>query len=318
MALFPGAAGPRWEEFGRTNVVAFSRLATYTAAGLQLAGGIVTREIAKRMAGQALVHARSLSLTYPGAVRALDEIDFDVSAGQFVSIVGPSGCGKSTLLRSTAGLTTPTAGQLSVAGNPPEVARRQSLRLSLVFQDATLLPWRSVQANVHLPLELHPQAAAQSAPSRAEHADHRIDRAQRATAALTMVGLADFAQRYPNQLSGGMRMRVSLARALVTDPELLLMDEPFGALDDITRQGLNDELMHLWAARRWTGIFVTHNIAEAVFLSQRILVMSPRPGRIVADVAVPFEAPRTADLRASAEFAQLTGVVAAHLRRSAA
>ena len=153
------------------------RLATYTAAGLQLARGIVSGEIAKRMAGQALVHARSLSLTYPAAVRALDEIDFDVSAGQFVSIVGPSGCGKSTLLRIIAGLTTPTAGQLSVAGNPPEVARWQFLRLSLVFQDATLLPVAACRPTFNCRLSCTP-GRPRSARSRAEHADYRIERAQ--------------------------------------------------------------------------------------------------------------------------------------------
>jgi NitT/TauT family transport system ATP-binding protein len=246
------------------------------------------------------VQASSVDVTYEGAIRALADVDFDIPAGQFTSIVGPSGCGKSTLLRLIAGLVSPTRGELSVAGESPRVARRTAARLSFVFQDATLLPWRTVRANVRLPLEL------QGTP--------RERREGLVRNALTLVGLADFAGRYPSELSGGMRMRASLARSLVTDPELLLLDEPFGALDDITRQALNEELMNLWNKRRWTGVFVTHNIAEAVFLSERILVMSPRPGRIVADVQVPFGMPRSHELRSQAEFARLSGEVAVQLR----
>jgi NitT/TauT family transport system ATP-binding protein len=248
------------------------------------------------------VHANSLGVTYGRTIHALADIGFDIPRGQFVSIVGPSGCGKSTLLRLVAGLVTPTAGVLSVAETSPSRARRTATRLSFVFQDATLLPWRSVRENVQLPLELN-------------HTPHE-QREKRVAGALAMVGLADFAQCYPNELSGGMRMRVSLARALVTDPELLLLDEPFGALDDITRQTLNEELMNLWSARGWTGIFVTHNIAEAVYLSERILVMSPRPGRIVADLAIPLPMPRSPELRSQADFARITGEVASCLRRT--
>jgi NitT/TauT family transport system ATP-binding protein len=248
------------------------------------------------------VHARSVDVTYEGALRALAEIEFDIPPGQFASIVGPSGCGKSTLLRLIAGLVRPTEGELSVAGQSPAVARRASTRLSFVFQDPTLLPWRTVRANVRLPLELLSTSG--------------IRRDTLVAEALELVGLSDFAGRYPNELSGGMRMRVALARSLVVEPELLLLDEPFGALDDMTRQALNEELMNLWSARRWTGIFVTHNIAEAVFLSERILVMSPRPGRIVADIRVPFGMPRSPELRSQAEFARVTGEVAACLRRT--
>jgi len=248
------------------------------------------------------VQARGVDVTFAGPVRALAEIGFEIPPGQFVSLVGPSGCGKSTLLRLIAGLTEPTSGMLSVAGQRPALARRKLARLSFVFQDATLLPWRNVRDNVRLPLELLGTAA--------------YNRDSLVGNVLQMVGLADFAQRYPNELSGGMRMRVSLARGLVIDPELLLLDEPFGALDDITRQALNEELLALWTERRWTGIFVTHNIAEAVFLSQRILVLSPRPGRIVADVRVPFATPRTSELRAQADFALLVGEVAQCLRRA--
>lgn len=248
------------------------------------------------------MQAHSVDVTYEGAIRALAEIDFEIPPGQFTSIVGPSGCGKSTLLRLIAGLVRPTSGQLSVAGQSPAVARRGAARLSFVFQDPTLLPWRSVRGNVRLPLELERRP--------------RKGRDALVAGVLDVVGLSDFAHRYPNELSGGMRMRVSLARSLVTEPELLLLDEPFAALDDITRQALNEELTNLWRARRWTGIFVTHNIAEAVFLSQRILVMSPRPGRIVADIRVPFAEPRRHELRSQAEFARLTGEVAACLRRA--
>jgi NitT/TauT family transport system ATP-binding protein len=251
---------------------------------------------------QAFVRGDAITVTYGGSIRALDNISFEIPAGQFVSIVGPSGCGKSTLLRLVAGLVQPTSGQLRVDGLPPALARRSAARLSFVFQDATLLPWRTVKANVRLPLEL-----ARSGGGRDGAVVKQV---------LEMVGLGDFGRRYPSELSGGMRMRASLARALVTEPELLLLDEPFGALDDITRQMLNEELATLWSTRRWTGIFVTHNINEAAFLSERILIMSARPGRIVADVAVPFASPRRADLRATAEFAELTGEVASRLRRA--
>lgn len=253
---------------------------------------------------QALVHAQDVSVTYCGAIRALADLDFEIPPGQFVSLVGPSGCGKSTLLRAIAGLLDPTSGALRVAGLSPTAARRQAARLSLVFQDATLLPWRSVRDNVRLPLELCRTARdAQDTPI---------------STALAMVGLSDFARRFPSELSGGMRMRVSLARALVTEPELLLLDEPFGALDDLTRQSLNNELLRLWEARRWTAVFVTHNIAEAVYLSQRILVMSPRPGRIVADIHVSLPMPRSSELRTSADFARVTGEVARWLQRAPA
>ena len=252
---------------------------------------------------QPLVKAQALGATYVGSVAALAGIDVAIPRGQFVSIVGPSGCGKSTLLRLIAGLLAPSAGEVSVASLPPAVARRQAARISFVFQDATLLPWRSVAENIGLPLELQGTANAR----RTEIVDRGLE----------LVGLGDFRHRYPAELSGGMRMRAALARALATDPELLLLDEPFGALDDISRGVLNEELLRLWCARRWTGVFVTHNIAEAVFLSQRVLVMTPRPGRILADIAVPFALPRAAELRAEPDFARLTGEVAAELRRAA-
>ena len=248
------------------------------------------------------MRAEGLELTYRGGVRALDGVSLNVMPGQFVSIVGPSGCGKSTLLRLIAGLIRPTGGCLSVLGDDPTEARLAGAGLSFVFQDPTLLPWRSVRDNVRLPLELARTA--------------RAARDARIAGVLDMVGLADFARHYPNELSGGMRMRASLARALVIEPRLLLLDEPFAALDDITRQALGEELSRLHTARGWTGIFVTHNIAEAVYLSQRVLVMSPRPGRIVAEIDVPFEMPRPAELRSRADFARVTGDVAGWLRRA--
>jgi NitT/TauT family transport system ATP-binding protein len=281
-------------------VVAFFSHLTYTSAprAIRRIGAV------KLITSQALVQAHRLSVTYQGNIRALEDINLELPPGQFVSLVGPSGCGKSTILRLVAGLVAPSAGTLTLAGEPPQEARRKAVRLAFVFQDPTLLPWRCVASNVALPLEL----AGQPRPIR--------DRA--ATAALEMVGLADFANSFPGQLSGGMRMRVSLARGLVVDPELLLLDEPFAALDDITRQKLNEELSRLWEQRRWTGLFVTHNIAEAVFLSQRILVMSARPGRIVADVAVQFDYPRRMELRAQPEFARLCGQVMESLQRAGA
>jgi NitT/TauT family transport system ATP-binding protein len=245
------------------------------------------------------VSVHSARVTYEGAIAALDGVRLDIAPGQFVSVVGPSGCGKSTLLRLIAGLIQPSSGSVSVSGQSPRAARRSG-GLAFVFQDATLLPWRSLAANVGLPLEL------ERVPGR--------KRAQLVSRALDLVALGEFARRYPDQLSGGMRMRASLARAIVTQPKLMLLDEPFGALDDITRQMLNEELANLWARDRWTGVFVTHNIAEAVFLSERVLVMSPRPGRIVAEVPIPFDFPRDPALRARGEFAKLTGEVSRHLR----
>jgi NitT/TauT family transport system ATP-binding protein len=249
-----------------------------------------------------MVAADTVGVTFPGAIQALARVDFSLRSGEFVSLVGPSGCGKSTLLRLIAGLASPTNGRLTVAGLSPAVARRRATRLSFVFQDATLLPWRTAAANIRLPLELAGMTAA--------------ERETRVRESLRMVGLSDFTHRRPRELSGGMRMRVSLARALVTKPELLLLDEPFGALDDMTRQKLNEDLLELWLKHGWTAVFVTHNIAEAAFLSTRILVMSARPGTIAADVTVPFATPRRPELRAEAEFARFVGDVGRELRKA--
>ncbi len=239
-----------------------------------------------------------------GGLATLTDVSLRVPAGQFVSLIGPSGCGKSTLLRLIAGLLEPTSGRLTVQDLPPATARRTAVRVAFVFQDATLLPWRTVVENIRLPLEL-------LQTPRAEHAG-LIDRS------LELIGLRpeDRGKR-PRNLSGGMRMRVSLARALVTDPRVLLLDEPFAALDDMLRQQLNEDLVRIWSERQWTGLFVTHNVAEAVFLSQRIVVMSSRPGRIAADIPIHLPYPRTADLRGSAEFARLTADISRQLREAA-
>jgi NitT/TauT family transport system ATP-binding protein len=246
-----------------------------------------------------LVEASGIQVQF-GPLSALRDLNLQIRRGEFVSLVGPSGCGKSTVLRLLAGLLPRTAGEIRVAGAEPSVARRHQLRVSFVFQDATLLPWRRVAANVSLPLEV----AGVS----------REERARRALEALTRVGLADFARYYPQQLSGGMRMRAALARALCNSPELLLLDEPFAALDDLTRRQLNEELLALWLRDRWTGVFVTHNIAEAVFLSTRVLVLTPRPARVAAEFHIGLPLPRSDELRGEPEFARLVGAVSRALR----
>jgi len=241
-------------------------------------------EICKRMNGVA-VKIDGVGRTFPNGVRALQEITLNVAPGEFLAIVGPSGCGKSTMLRLIAKLDQPQAGSIALA---PDDAHK----LAFVFQDAQLLPWRNVLQNVAVPLELMHVPKPQ--------------RLEAAREAIAQVGLAEAMLRYPNQLSGGMRMRVSLARAMVTRPRLLLMDEPFAALDEITRQRLDEQLLGLWSSRGTTVIFVTHSIAEAVFLSQRVLVMSPRPGRIIFDRKIDLPPRRAAQLRGSPEFAAQT------------
>jgi NitT/TauT family transport system ATP-binding protein len=240
---------------------------------------------------ESLIVIDRVGKTYANGTVALDDISFDVHEGQFVSLVGPSGCGKSTLLRMVAGLGPITAGDILVEGLPPRRARQEKADTAFVFQDANLMPWRNVMGNVELPLELRSVSKAE----------------RRATAmqALETVGLAEVTKSYPRELSGGMRMRVSLARALAAHPRLLLMDEPFGALDEITRQRLNGELLRLCALANWTVVFVTHNVFEAVYLSTRILVMSARPGRIIAEVPVPLPHPRVPEIRTDPEFTRI-------------
>lgn len=221
-----------------------------------------------------------VDLRFAGGVQALRDASLSVAAGEFVSLLGPSGCGKSTVLRLLAGLQAPTHGTL----RSPALQGRADT--AFVFQEPTLMPWARVADNVRLPLRLAGQSRAQSAARVAE--------------VLRAVGLEAFADAYPAQLSGGMKMRASIARALVTQPAVLLMDEPFAALDDLTRQKLHGDLTRWWDALRPSTVFVTHNVAEAVFLSQRVLVMSPRPGRVVAEVLIDEPLPRPPAFRHSA------------------
>ncbi len=228
----------------------------------------------------AAVVLQDVGKTFASGVQALAPLSSTIKAGSFTSIVGPSGCGKSTLLRVIAGLSAPTTGRVERDAPPHST--------SFVFQDATLMPWATVAANVALPLRL------------AGRPDAEIT--ERVTEALARVGLDGFAGSFPHQLSGGMKMRASIARAMVTGPKLLLMDEPFAALDEFTRAKLNDDLLALWQQNRWTVIFVTHSIREAVFLAERVLVMSPRPGRVIADRAISLAGHRDDALRLSHAF----------------
>ena len=236
-----------------------------------------------------LLQLENLCYTYPGAepVEALRDISFEARENEFVSIIGPSGCGKSTLLRLIADLLPVTSGQVIVDGNPARIARRKR-EIGFVFQEAALMPWRNSLRNVRLPLEvLHRNGG--SARTQAENL-------------LQLVGLREFAGKRPDQLSGGMRQRVSIARSLTYDPQLLLMDEPFGALDQITRDEMNQELLKIWEQKQSTVIFVTHSISEAIFLSDRVVVLSPRPGSIVDIIDVPLGRPRDAAIKRTPEF----------------
>jgi len=235
-----------------------------------------------------LVALHGVGKTFPSGTAALAGLDLDVRAGEFLSLLGPSGCGKSTALRIIAGLSEPTLG--AVAWLAPAQAEGDS-RIGFVFQDPTLMPWATVFDNVLLPLKLKGAPGATAAG--------------RVAAALDRVGLQKFSRAYPRELSGGMRMRVSIARALVTEPALLLMDEPFAALDEITRFRLNNDLLRLWQALRTTVVFVTHSVFESVYLSSRIVVMAARPGRVFAELEIDAPYPRDQDFRTSAEYAAL-------------
>jgi NitT/TauT family transport system ATP-binding protein len=224
---------------------------------------------------------------YPNGLRALTPLSLQVAHGEFVTLLGPSGCGKSTLLKMIAGLLKPTGGRILLSGQAVR-GSEAAQRLSFVFQEATLMPWADVQANVRLPLDL--------AGRPRKRADEEVAQA------LALVGLDAFAKQRPRELSGGMQMRVSIARGLVTQPSLLLMDEPFGALDEITRNRLDDDLLALWRRKGLTVVFVTHSITEAVFLSTRVIVMGARPGRIVEDLRIEQPWPRDDDHRTSPQF----------------
>ncbi|OAF00692.1 nitrate/sulfonate/bicarbonate ABC transporter ATP-binding protein [Bradyrhizobium centrolobii] len=233
------------------------------------------------------VRLRGVTKTYDNGVMALGPLDLAVRKGEFVSLLGPSGCGKSTALRLIAGLAAPSSGTVRVSRH--EGVAQPGHGIGFVFQEPTLMPWTSVRENVRLPLKL---ARVPKAEARA-----RVDEA------LASVGLAEFAAAFPRELSGGMKMRVSLARALVTDPDILLMDEPFAALDEITRFRLNNDLLTLWRDLGKTIIFVTHSVFESVYLSQRVVVMTARPGRIQADVRIETVEPRGEEFRTSAAYA---------------
>lgn len=228
---------------------------------------------------------------FANGVQALTRISLDVAPGAFVALLGPSGCGKTTVLRLVAGLEQPSGGTLALGAARPT--------LSYVFQEPTLMPWASVADNVALPLRIARLPAAEIGA--------------RVTPALAAVGLERFAASLPAELSGGMKMRASIARALVTRPDALLMDEPFAALDEITRQRLNGDLLALWQAQRFTALFVTHSVFEAVFLAQRVIVMSPRPGRIIADIAVDAPYPRANDWRLDGRYQALCRAASAAL-----
>jgi len=261
-----------------------------------------------------VVTLHGVAKRFASGTLALDQLDLTIRHGEFVSLLGPSGCGKSTALRLIAGLAEPTRGSISWGGTPhPTLPRlrgrvgwgaRNMPEVGFVFQEPTLMPWATVFRNVMLPLEL-------------EGVEHRLA-TKRATEALERVGLASFRGSYPRELSGGMKMRVSIARALVTDPPLLLMDEPFAALDEITRFKLNNDLLELWREVGHTVIFVTHSVFESVYLSSRIIVMTPRPGRVFTEITVDAPYPRDESFRTSAEYARHCRIASQALSRAMA
>jgi NitT/TauT family transport system ATP-binding protein len=245
------------------------------------------------------VSLREVTKVYDNGVMALGPLDLAVRKGEFVSLLGPSGCGKSTALRIMAGLAAPSAGRVEVAHHDGGLPGQS---IGFVFQEPTLMPWTSVRENVRLPLKLARAPASESEP--------------RVMEALTRVGLAEFADSFPRELSGGMKMRVSLARALVTDPDILLMDEPFAALDEITRFRLNNDLLTLWRNLKKTVVFVTHSVFESVYLSQRVIVMTGRPGRIAAEIKIDAPEPRDEEFRTSAAYGDSCRNVSAALAPS--
>lgn len=252
--------------------------------------------------GQSVIEANAVSLTFQtadGPVHALKDVDLTISQGEFVSFIGPSGCGKTTFLRTIAALETPTGGSLTVNGMTPDEAR-QARAYGYVFQAPGLYPWRTIAGNISLPLEIMGFSKA--------------DRAERVNRVLELVDLSSFGGKFPWQLSGGMQQRASIARALAFDADILLMDEPFGALDEIVRDRLNEALLTLWHKTGKTIGFVTHSIPEAVYLSTKIVVMSPRPGRIARVIDSPLPAERPLDIRDSPEFVRLAHEVRDGLR----
>jgi len=245
----------------------------------------------------ASVAMEAVGKQFEGGPEVLAGVTLTARPGDFIALIGPSGCGKTTLLRLLAGLTPPSAGAITLDGVIPTAARKH---LSFIFQEPTLLPWLTAQRNVELPLRLR--------------GENESVRKERALELLKTVGLEDAAAQYPRQLSGGMKMRVSLARAMTRQPGLLLLDEPFAALDELTRNRLNEDLLRLRERAPFTAFFVTHSVSEAVFLSNRIVVLAANPGRVAAEIVSPFPYPRTAELRETPEYLQLVARVTARLR----
>ena len=262
----------------------------------------MTQEPVRPAESRRVVDAQNLSLTFQtadGPVYALSDVNLQIEHGEFVSFIGPSGCGKTTLLRAIADLEQPTGGSITINGVTPHEAR-MARAYGYVFQAPALYPWRSIERNVTLPLEV------MGVP--------KAERLERAKTYLDLVNLAGFEKKFPWQLSGGMQQRASIARALCVNPELLLMDEPFGALDEIVRDHLNEQLLQLWHRTQKTVVFVTHSIPEAVFLSTKIVVMSPRPGRIIDVIDCNFPPDRTLDIRETTEFLEIAHRVREGLR----
>lgn len=257
----------------------------------------------KKTVARPVIQVKGVDKTYSNGTVALKDADLSVKEGEFVSLLGPSGCGKSTLLRIMAGLGEATNGSVEWWEQDYAVVGKKGKRLAFVFQNATLMPWARVRQNIRLPLDLH-----QKMPK-----DEAIDAVDNV---MEMVGLRDFADAYPRELSGGMQMRASIARALVTSPNVLLMDEPFGALDEMTRNRLNDDLLGLWQAKGWTIIFVTHSVYEAVYLSSRVVVMASQPGRIIHEVPIDAPYPRSGGFRNSPAFSDYCREVSQALEKA--
>ncbi|MDB5395657.1 MAG: transporter nucleotide binding/ATPase protein [Rhodospirillales bacterium] len=273
-------------------------MALYPESGGAL-GGVAVRPIG---AVKPLIRIGGVTKTYSTGMLAVAKTNLDIGRGEFISLLGPSGCGKSTLLRLVAGLAEPSSGTIEWPTSDYDATGRPMPKLGFVFQEPTLMPWATVFDNIYLPLRL--------SRIRRNAATDRI------RAALASVGLERFADAYPRQLSGGMKMRVSIARALVTEPAILLMDEPFAALDEITRFRLNDDLLKLFQAYELTVIFVTHSVFESVYLSNRVLVMSARPGRVIADLPIAAPYPRGDDFRTSQPYSEMCRVASAELHRA--
>lgn len=249
------------------------------------------------MTSSCAIALHHVSKIYPNGTIALKDLSLTVNESEFVSLLGPSGCGKSTVLRLISGLGEVTSGELG--GHLAELHQQRQRKLAYVFQESALMPWATVWDNVYLPLKL--------AGIRKRLAAYRVGEA------IALVHLQGFENAYPRELSGGMKMRVSIARALVTEPEILLMDEPFGALDEMTRSQLNSDLLEMWQEKQWTVVFVTHNIYEAVYLSNRVVVMAARPGRVIANVSIDAPHPREPNFRTSLPFNTFCRQIADHL-----